>query len=158
MNFTKKPPYGFLKLSRPDTSSERGTSVLEMALLIPVLAPLMLGIIEVGRYAELSIAVANAARAGVQYGVQNLADAGDTVGIQNAATYDAPAIPPSGVVSSLACYCSGAACTASPCSAPNTEVVYLMVTTTGTFTPLFRYPGLPSLTTVNSTAQMRVAQ
>jgi Flp pilus assembly protein TadG len=135
---------------------DRGTSLLEMALLLPVLLLLILGIIEVGRYAELSIMVANAARSAVQYGAQSLADAADTTGIKNAATYDAPMVqvvlPPS-----VICYCSGSLCSG-PCLAPNTEIVYLQVTTIATFTPLFAYPGLPSFTTVNSTAQMRVAQ
>jgi Flp pilus assembly protein TadG len=136
---------------------DQGTSLLEMALLLPVLLLLILGIIEVGRYAELSIMVANAARSGVQYGAQSLADAADITGIQNAATYDAPMTPPLVVSSSVICYCSGSVCNG-PCVAPNTEIVYLHVTTTGTFTSLFAYPGLPSFAAVNSVAQMRVAQ
>ncbi len=51
--------------------SEAGTSLVEMALLTPLLALLLMGTIDVGRLAYLSIQVSNGARAGVQYGAQN---------------------------------------------------------------------------------------
>lgn len=70
-------------------SAERGQSVLEMALIVPLLILLLLGIIEVGRYAELAIVVANAARTGAVYGAQNLATAANTGGIQDAVQNDA---------------------------------------------------------------------
>lgn len=76
--------------------SEAGTSLLEMALLLPILLILLLGIIEIGRYAELSIQVASAARAGAQYGAQNLATAASSGAIQTAAVNDSqiPACSP----------------------------------------------------------------
>jgi Flp pilus assembly protein TadG len=150
-------PKNPIQFSSPIRFAQKGQALLEMALILPFLVLLLLGIIEIGRYAELSIAVANAARSAVQYGAQSLADAADTTGIQNAATFDASMSPPLTVSPSIVCYCSGSIC-AGPCAAPSTEIVYLQVTTTGTFTPLFTYPGLPSLTTISSTAQMRVAQ
>jgi Flp pilus assembly protein TadG len=155
MEFTKRPQDRLRARGLP--VNDRGQSLLEMSLLLPMLLLLVFGIIEIGRYAELSIRVANAARSGVQYGAQSLAAAADTAGIQNAAINDAPANPTLQVSSQLICTCSGSACNGL-CAAPNTEVLYLQVTTTGTFTPLFTYPGLPSLTTVTGMAQMRVAQ
>jgi len=155
---------------------ERGTSLVEMAMLTPVLILLALGIVEIGRYAELSIIVANAARAGVQYGAQNLATAADNAGIQNAALNDAQRIPgltvsPPAVSYTgdagqeyILCGCSsagytpGATCPPTNCSAPNQQVVYVEVDTKGNFTPLFQYPGLPATIVVNGKAQMRVAQ
>ncbi len=128
-----------------------------MAFLLPILILLLLGIVDVGRYAELSIRVANAARAGVQYGAQSLADSNDVQGISRAANFDAPTM--SMVVSpAIVCYCANSTCNpANPCIAPNTQIEYVSVTVTGVFTPLFNYPGLPPLTNVSSTAQMRVA-
>src|ERR1700734_3884295 len=73
----------------PRWQRECGQSVLELALLMPILCLLLLGIIEMGRYAEISILVSNAARAGAQYGAQNIATAGDSAGIQAAALQDA---------------------------------------------------------------------
>ena len=46
---------------------QRGVALVEFALVVPLLALLLVGIIEIGRFAYFSIAVANAARAGVQY-------------------------------------------------------------------------------------------
>jgi Flp pilus assembly protein TadG len=137
--------------------AEEGTSLLEIALILPVLVVLLLGIVDIGRYATLSIAVSNAARAGVQYGAQSLATASDSTGIQSAATGDANLNPQLQVSSALACYCSGSTCTGL-CAAPNIEIVYLTVNTTSTFTPLFNYPGLSLATSVNGKAEMRVAQ
>jgi Flp pilus assembly protein TadG len=145
------------------SAKERGTSVLEMALLTPVLLLLLLGIIDMGRYAELSIVVANAAHAGAQYGAQNLATAVDNTGIQNAAVSDAQnVLTPSQVSSSVLCGCTGGAglgpsCPAN-CGVSGHQLVYVEVTTTGTFNALFRYPGIPSSITVSRMAQMRVAE
>jgi len=155
MNLLKKRDNRVLKHSPRVRSAEKGQALLEMALILPFLILLVLGIIEVGRYAELSIDVANAARSAVQYGAQSLADAADATGMQNAVAPDARValqLPPVTI-----CYCNGSLC-GGPCVAPSTEIVYLQVTATGTFAPLFTYPGLPSLSSISSTAQMRVAQ
>lgn len=52
--------------------SQSGQSLYEMALLAPLLLTVLLGVIELGRYAYISILVANAARAGAAYGAQSL--------------------------------------------------------------------------------------
>src|ERR1700722_20239127 len=68
--------------------SQRGQSLIEVAFLTPLLLSLMVGSIEMGRYAYLSILVGNAARAGAAYGSQSLALSVDASGIQTAATND----------------------------------------------------------------------
>jgi Flp pilus assembly protein TadG len=136
---------------------DRGTSLLEVAFILPLLVLLVLGIIDIGRYATFSIGVSSAARAGVQYGAQSLATASDASGIQSAARNDDALNPPLQVSSTVSCYCSGAACSG-PCVAPNVETLDLVVNTSGTFTPLFNYPGVPPATTVSGMAEMRVAQ
>src|SRR6266851_62583 len=68
--------------------SPSGQSLLEVALLTPMLLALLLGAIELGRYAYISILVGNAARAGAAYGAQNLVLSIDTSGIQTAAYND----------------------------------------------------------------------
>jgi Flp pilus assembly protein TadG len=143
--------------------AERGQSLLEMAFLTPVLLLLMVGIIEVGRFAYYSIEVTNAARAGVQYGAQNLADANDITGIQQAALRDAADV--SGLTFNprpkVLCACSESSsvyvgCPATGCTGH--PIVFVQVDTTANFSPLFHYPGLPTTFTADGHAIMRVAQ
>jgi Flp pilus assembly protein TadG len=68
---------------------QRGQAMIETAMVLPILMILLLGIIEVGRYAYLAIVVASSARAGAIYGAQNLVDAVNTAGIAAAAQNDA---------------------------------------------------------------------
>jgi Flp pilus assembly protein TadG len=68
---------------------QRGQALIEMAISLPILIGLLLGIIEVGRYAYLAIVVTNSARAGAIYGAQNLVNAVNTTGIATAAQNDA---------------------------------------------------------------------
>jgi Flp pilus assembly protein TadG len=148
-------------------ADERGTDLLEVALMLPVLILMLLGVIEMGRYEALSIVVTNAARAGVQYGAQNLAAAADTTGIRNAALSDGQnisglqVVSPSGYMGTFVlCGCAGVTpdttCPAT-CGAGQ-QLVYVQVNTKGQFNSLFRYPGIPSPVTINSMAQMQVAQ
>ena len=173
---TATRPSGSSKLTIPDpgacpkprvirmsrVSRTRGQSVLEFALLLPVMLLLMVGIIEVGRFAYYSILVANAARAGAQYGAQGLATAADTPGIQAAAENDGQNLAQLTVTASQQCGCNGASlsgtCPATGCSTPNHPLVYVQVQASGTFNSLFNYPGLPPSFTVSSTEKMRVAQ
>ena len=67
---------------------ERGQSLVELAFVVPLLLLLLVGIIEIGRFAYYSILVSNAARAGAQYGAQSLANASDGLGIAAAANRD----------------------------------------------------------------------
>jgi Flp pilus assembly protein TadG len=131
-------------------SRERGQAFIELALTLPLLLALTMGIIEIGRLAYYKIEVSNAARAGAQYGAQILGNAPNTAGITLAAQNDAPDIAAGLAVAPVeTCGCPGAApgtaanCFAAPaCAYP---IVYLTVTTTYNFAPLFNYPGISSL-------------
>ncbi|MGH9744869.1 MAG: TadE/TadG family type IV pilus assembly protein [Candidatus Acidiferrales bacterium] len=141
--------------------AQRGQSLLEMAVLIPVVLLLLVGIIEIGRFAYVSIEVTNAARAAVQYGAQSLADAQDSAGLQQAAVRDAADLSSITVNSSALCACSDTPATFVPCPAlgcAGHPVVFVQVDTTTSISPLFHYPGLPSSFTANGHAIMRVAQ
>jgi Flp pilus assembly protein TadG len=137
-------------------AAERGQALIEMALVTPLLIALLLGIIEVGRYAELSIVVADSARTGAIYGAQNLVTAVDTVGIQNAAQNDAnlganlivsstSGLLPSTQLSSLACTVTSDSGSPSP---------YVIVRTNFTTNSLFTSRQF----TFQGCAQMQVAQ
>jgi Flp pilus assembly protein TadG len=154
--------------------SSSGQSLLEVALLLPMLLAMLLGVIEMGRYAYISILVGGAARAGAAYGAQSLMQSVDTGGIQLAANNDFRfngQIPGSlTVTSSTSCGCdSGGTITGFPCSTitngnagsctlPAHWVVMVSVTASGTFNSLFNYPGIPNTLTVSNTATFRVAQ
>ena len=62
-------------------SRDGGQSLMEFAFLLPVLCLIAIGIVEIGRAAAFTIAVNNAATAGVEYGSQNEADAQDFNGM-----------------------------------------------------------------------------
>jgi Flp pilus assembly protein TadG len=144
-------------------ATQPGQSVLEMALVLPVLLLLLIGTIEIGRFSYYSILVSNAARAGAQYGSQNLATAADTNGIRTAAQTDAQNVQGLVVTPTQLCGCTSAGlsgtCTPLPgCALPSHPLVYIQVQAQGTFNSLFHYPGIPASITVSSTEKMRVAQ
>src|SRR6266576_1244978 len=67
----------------------RGSALVEAALLLPVMFLMLFGTMDFGRVFFTGIAVANAARAGVQYGSLGPGKAGDSLGIKTAVTDDA---------------------------------------------------------------------
>jgi Flp pilus assembly protein TadG len=154
-SFSGNPPRSSLRLALART--QRGQSVLEMALVLPVLLLLLVGTIEIGRFAYYAIVVSNAARAGAQYGAQSLITSADVTGIQTAAQNDGLATLT--VTPTQLCGCSatglGGCPTGGFCANP---LVYVEVTASGTFKSLFAYPGIPRSMTLSSTVKMRVTQ
>lgn len=63
---------GHIPLARGILRRQSGQTLLEVALLTPLLLLMLLGVIEMGRYAYKGILVGNAARAGAAYGTQSL--------------------------------------------------------------------------------------
>jgi Flp pilus assembly protein TadG len=154
---------------------QSGQALVELALVVPMLLLLALGIIEIGRYAYVAILVGNAARAGAAFGSQSHAQAGQSANISAAANNDfqsnGQSLSTLGVTSDFSCGCdSGGTVTPSPagtnatcflagannCAGGGHWVVYVSVTATGTFNSLFNYPGIPSSIVVIRTVQMRV--
>jgi Flp pilus assembly protein TadG len=143
--------------------AQRGTAMVELAVTLPMLAMLMIGLIEVGRYTYYAIMAAHAARAAVQYGAQNLITAADTTGMKNAALADGQNLSQWTITPIHSCATNG---TTSPCPQSNATsvspslVYFVQVTVTGTFKPLMGYPGLPGHGTsgvpITATATMRV--
>ena len=147
---------------RPDS----GQSIVELALLTPLFLLLVVGAIEVGRYATRAIELGNAARAGAAYGARDHFAAADLPGITGAACQDFQGGNTCDLTITKAylCQCdnsgtvdpAGIDCTTGSCPAPDREVVSLQVTAQGTFTALFTYPGIPSPITISKTATMRI--
>ena len=153
--------------------SQSGQSLVEVALLTPILLALLIGGIELGRYAYIAILVGNAARAGAGYGAQSLVQSVDTTGIKAAADNDFQSngqnVSKLTVTSSTSCGCdnggttTSAVCTttanasAGTCAAGH-WVVTVSVTASGTFNSLFSYPGIPTSIALSKTSTMRVDQ
>jgi Flp pilus assembly protein TadG len=139
--------------------SDRGASLVEFAIVAPVLIFLLIGTIEVSRYAYYSILAASAARAGVQYGAQNTTTALDSTGITNAARADGQNLAAWTITPNHLCSVSGAApaqCAVSSGSPPTNTIYYVKVQVTGTFKSLMNYPGIPNNVPVSGSAIMRV--
>jgi Flp pilus assembly protein TadG len=155
--------------------SQTGNALVEFALVLPVVLLVTFGIIGVGRYAYFGMVVANAARAGAQYGAQpgNGASA-DTAGMINAAEADAAnngvatVTSPAPSATSFCMYWDWS--TPNPASNPTPDpgcspstgtkqaLVYVQVTVTGTAKSGFNVPFLPSQVTITQTATQRVTQ
>lgn len=138
---------------------ERGQSLIELAVSVPVLALLIVGSVEIGKVIYASIAVSDAAMAGVQYGTRNPIAAADTTGIQNACAADAPDLTIT-TTASLSCSCSdGGASTCQPMDCPNSNIeTTLTVRTQSTVDPLVHIPWLPDTFTVSGQAIQKVLQ
>jgi len=135
--------------------SESGVALVEFAVVLPMLAILLMGIIDFGRYMYDSILAANAARAGVEYGAQNQVTAADSAGQEAAALADAQNLPGlSATPKAPFCMAGGAVVLCGTSGAS----YYVEVTTTGTWSPIVKWPGLPATVTVNGSATMRVEQ
>jgi len=146
--------------------AESGQSFLEIAFLTPMLLLLLVGAIEIGRFAYQAIRVGSAARAGVAYGAQSHWAATDASGISAAACQDFQGQKTCGLIISKAylCQCDNAGtisaspinCLTATCPLGSREVVSLQVTASGTFTALFNYPGIPQSFALSRTATMRL--
>jgi Flp pilus assembly protein TadG len=146
----------------PSTRPNRqiGSSLVEFALLLPVLILLLFGTIDLGRLAYVYIETMNAARAGVSYGSQNHATASNNAGMVSAAQNDAADISGLSAVAKHFCKCadgSSSTCQLADCSSSH-MLVYVQVDTTAQYRPWFPYPGIPSLVSVKGEAVMRAGE
>lgn len=137
--------------------SECGASLVEFALLAPVMVVLLIGLVEVGRYTFFAILAANAARAGAQYGAQDFEHAKDTTGMANAAKADGQNLSPWNVIAGPLCSVNGGALGA--CSNPPATgtVYYVSVQVNGTFQSLLHLPWIRTSAPITGTSVMRVA-
>ena len=137
----------------------KGSSLVELALLTPVLVLLLVGAVGLGEACYAAIEVSSAASAGAQYGVQNPTD---TAGMQRAALLSGANLNGLQTSASWGCECSdgtsaSASCAAVPSCNAN-EVRYVVVTTSLTYSPPLGFPGVPSTVPLKSTARMRAAR
>ena len=121
---------------------------------------MFLVVVETGRVFYIAISLANAARAGVQYGSQNLSTAADNAGMQAAATNDAPNLVAMTATATHFCVCSdgsASTCLETDCAGSH-RLLYTQVNTSASYTPLVNFMGILPSMTVPGKAVMRVVQ
>lgn len=142
-----------------------GQSLVELALTMPLFILILIGTVELARFAWATIEAANAARAGASYGAQSHITAADTAGIEAVALNDGVNLSGLTATATQSCACSTSPSSTITCStaltacpSPATIQVYVQVNTSATVTPLMNYPGLPKQFTAQGQAIMEVAQ
>ena len=145
------------KTIRSVFARETGAALVEAALTAPVLFLMLLGMVEFGRVAYISLETSNAARAAVAYGSQNQITAMDTSGMQAAAQVEASGLAAQNVnltVQATAdCSCSSPDTSVTPftclnsstasCPSPSFVEQTLNVTVTATFDPIVHLGNWP---------------
>jgi Flp pilus assembly protein TadG len=141
-------------------SDRRGTSLIETAILVPLVLLLCCGTMDFARVVYAGISIANAARAGVQLGALTPGNSGKINGMVQAAINDAAGLGTSNVTASARNFClcpngtSEVACS-SFCTG-ETPDGYVSVTANYTFNTVVRYPMIPQTVVLSRTATMRV--
>jgi Flp pilus assembly protein TadG len=123
-----------------------GAAMVEFAVVFPVLVLLLIGAADFGRVFFTSIAVANAARAGAEWGAQNKDNAfGPSSEITDFAKQDGAEAGAMEVTSVTVCRCpdaSAISCT-STCGGYGPPRVFVEVTASKTVNLILPYPGVP---------------
>ena len=132
--------------------------MVELAVVLPVLILFAVGVMDYGRVFFRALMVANAARAGAEWGAFSVGNAADSVSIRGFAKLDAQEIGGLKVQSERICRCADnvVPCTGS-CPGYGTGAVrtYVQVTAIDSVDLVLRYPGLPSKIGISRTATFR---
>lgn len=142
-----------------------GQSAVELALIFPTVALLLLIAADFGRLFSMNVGLRNAARAGAQYGSQSVVTAADAAGMIAAVQKDGSSITGLSTPTANQCTCesgsSVAACattySANYCT-HNASATYVIVKAQATFHTLIHYPGIPSSLTLSGQAVMQVQE
>ncbi len=140
----------------------KGSSFIEMAVLVLVVLLLCCGTMDFARVVNAGIQIANAARAGVQFGALNPGNSGNFPGMVQAALADAADLGTGQVTATARNFCgcnngtTEVSCTDTTACSGTTPSGYVAVTTNYTFNPLVPWPGMPGTLALTRTAKMRV--
>jgi Flp pilus assembly protein TadG len=138
-----------------------GNSLIETALVLPVLLLLLAAAVDIGRAFRAAIIVNAAARTGAAYGIHYPTD---TAGMILAAKTDASNTSTFVTVSATAnygCECSDGTAidcgSGSSCGTMN-SVYYVEVDTTATYTPMLPWPGIPATIPLSAKVTLRASR
>ena len=136
-----------------------GQSLVETAVMFPLLIVLLVAGAEFARAAFAAIEVSNAAKAAVQYGAQTQGTVLDSTGMQTAAANDAADLTGLTATPSTSYICSDGTAFSNSTDCPGAHVeVILTVTTSATYNPLIHWPGLPTTFALSGKAVQKVLQ
>ena len=130
----------------------RGSVAIELALLAPVLAAILLGSVDLGSYIYEKMQIQSASRAGAQYAVQSPGNSQDPVSIAVAVRASSTDLATGATITTETfCSCSDGSETAvsgttgcgGSCTGGEFPALSVRVTVSNTFTPVFPYPGIP---------------
>jgi Flp pilus assembly protein TadG len=133
-----------------------GSSLVEVALVIPICLLLFAGAVDIGQAFYVLTQVAAAAHAGAVYGVEN---PGDISGMESAAKGGSESIANLSASVTYGCECSdgssaSVSCTDTPSCTYN-YVNYVDVVASATYSPFYSYAWIPSTLTFAREARMR---
>jgi Flp pilus assembly protein TadG len=139
--------------------TEEGSSVVELAIILPLFLLVAFAAIDFGRAYYLANEVAGAAHAAAVYGSQNITD---TTGMTNAAKDDAPDVSGLTVTPSWGCQCSdgtsrSVSCAVAPSGCSASVVYYATVSVTAAYMPMLPWTGINSSYTISGSSTMRSA-
>ena len=143
-------------------SRQSGSAIIEMALLFPLLVLMLCGTMDFARAFYAGIAVASAARAGVQFGALSPSNAGKLTSMNAAAVADASGQGLTTVTPVSRTYCTGAAsttevsCTSATVCGTAVPSGYVETTVAYTFNTIVPYPGIPQSVVLTRVARLRV--
>ena len=139
-----------------------GTAVVEMALVLPMIVGMIIGMTDLGMGAYTEMQVQNAAQAGAEYATRvGYNSVGITAAVTNATSLSGVTANP---VPSQSCGCAQGTTvtlfnTVPPCAqvCPSGTVgTYVTVNAQASFTTLFSYPGLSSPMTLTASSVVRI--
>lgn len=140
--------------------SEKGTALVELAVVLPLLILFAIGAAEFGRLYFAAITVANAARAGAQFGAQNAVSSSNFAGMTLAAQNEAGDLGTISNFPSRFCRCpdgTAPACTGgASCGSFGAPQIFVKDSVVKTVNLIMKYPGLPTSVAVTKTAIFRV--
>jgi Flp pilus assembly protein TadG len=136
-------------------------SMVELALMMPVLVLLLVVVTDMARAYAVRMALSYGVRAGAQYGAQNRANAVDYAGMEQAACNAMPQVSCTPGVTTMAasfCQCAGSSSPISCTNPGGCAIVqnFVKVDATSVFTTLVSYPGVPSPINMTATSVMQV--
>lgn len=135
---------------------QRGSSLIEVSLVLPILLLLFAGIVDLGRAIYYSEVLTTAAGASAVYGSQNPAD---ITGMENLVNADAAQVPGVTATASYGCECQDGSSMTSECNpepvCTNGTVYYVTVTASTHYTPMVHWPGVPASIPLAASSTMR---
>ncbi len=126
--------------------SERGGAAVELAVVVPFLLLLVAGVVDYGRAYYTATTVANAARAGAEYGARDPAFTNDTAAMNAFAQADGQEAGTISFTTKRYCECAGGVPQNScgMCTGVVAPFVFIEVSASKNVSMFLAFPGLPS--------------